>query len=147
MAMITAVTGGFKKFLLNHGHVKYLTSIFVRSPKKGDVTKCTNNCTLPLFPHANKILPRIIQKQLESYIWYETPIEQAGLKEGRGAREQIANVSDSWRAEGSTTTISNCFIDYTKDCDSVQHIKMWNSRRSVGISKHLTVLIRDLHTE
>jgi len=149
--MITADSGEFKKFLLTHGQVKYLTSIFILmsifipSPKK-DVTKCTNNCTIPLFPQANKILPRIIKKQLESHIGYETPMEQAGLKEGRGAREQIANVSESWTGQGSTTRMSNCFINYTKDCDSVQHLKIWNSIRSVGIPKHLTVLLRDLHT-
>jgi hypothetical protein len=66
--MTTAVTGGVKTFLLNHGQVKYLTPIFVPSPKKEDVTKGTNNCTIVLFPDANKILLRIIQKQLESHI-------------------------------------------------------------------------------
>jgi len=43
--------------------------------------------------------------------------------------------------------MSTCFIDYTKALDSVQHLKMWNSIRSVGITKHLTVLIRVLYTE
>jgi hypothetical protein len=43
--------------------------------------------------------------------------------------------------------MSKCFIDYTKDFDSVQHLKMRNSIRSVGITKHLTVLIQELHTE
>jgi hypothetical protein len=101
--MTTAVPGGVKIFLLNHGQVKHLTYIFIPSPKKGDVTKCTNNCTIALFPHAIKILLRIIRKQLESYIGYETPMEQAGVREGRGAREQIASVSESWTAQGSTT--------------------------------------------
>jgi hypothetical protein len=73
-------------------------SIFIPSPKKGDVTNCTNNCTITLFPQANKILMRIIQIQLELYIGHETSMEQAGLRKGRGVREQIANVSDSWRA-------------------------------------------------
>jgi hypothetical protein len=30
-------------------------------------------------------------------------MEQAGLREGCGAREQIASVSESWRVQGSTT--------------------------------------------
>ena len=84
--------------------------------------------------------------QLESHIGYEMPMEQARLRKGHGAREQIASVSESWTAQGSIK-MSNCFIDYTKDFDSVQHLKMWNSIRSVGIPKHLTALIRDLHTE
>jgi hypothetical protein len=54
-------------------------------------------------------------------------MQQAGLRKGHGSREQIANVSDSWRTQGSTTKMSNCFIDYTKDFDSELHLKMWKS--------------------
>jgi hypothetical protein len=74
-------------------------------------------------------------------------MEQTGLRKGREAWEQIANVNESWTAQGSSTIMSNCLVEYTKDFDSVQHIKMWNSIRSVGIPKHLTVLIRHIHTE
>jgi hypothetical protein len=65
--MATVVPGGVKTFLLNHGPAKHLMSIFVPSPKKGDVTECTHNCTITRFPHAKKTLLRIIQKQLETY--------------------------------------------------------------------------------
>jgi len=109
--MTTAVPGEVKTFLLSHGQVKHLMSIFVPSPKKGDVTKCTQKCTIALFPDANKILLRIIKKQLETYIKYGTPMEQAGLSKGHGAREQIASVSELWTVQGSTTQMSNCFID------------------------------------
>jgi len=60
--MTTAVPGGVKILLLNHGQVKHLMSIFAPSPKKGDVTKCTNNCTIGLLAHSNMILLRIIKK-------------------------------------------------------------------------------------
>ena len=147
MSVTTALPGGVKTILLNHGQVKHLISIFVPSPKKADVTTCTDNCTIALFPHATKIVLRIIQIQLESHIGYERAMEEAGLRKGGGANEQIANVSESWTVQGSTTKMSNSVIDYTKDFDSVQHFKMWNSIRSVGITNHLTVLIQDLHTE
>jgi hypothetical protein len=111
MTMTTVVLGGVKTFLLNHGQVKHLTSIYVPTPKKGDVTNCTRNCTIALFSDANKILLRIIKKQLETYREYETPMEQAGLRKGHGAREQIASVSELWAAQGSTTKILICFID------------------------------------
>ena len=100
-----------------------------------------NKCTIALSPCASKTLLRIIKKQLESYIGYETPLEQAGLSKGCGSRDQTANVSESWTVQGSTTIMSNCFIEYTKDFDSVQHLKMWNSIRSVVIPKHLRALI------
>jgi hypothetical protein len=97
-----AGSGGVNTFLFNHGQVKHLTTIFIPSPKKRDVTECTN-CTIALFPHAYNIILRIIQKQLDQYKGHETPMERAGLRKGRGTREQIANVSDSWRVRGSTT--------------------------------------------
>jgi hypothetical protein len=111
-----------KIFLLNHGQVKHPISIFTPSPKKGDVTKCTN-CIIALFPHANKILLSFIKKQLEMYKGHEMPMEQAGLRKGHGAREQISNVSKSWTVQGSTTKMSICFIDYTQDFDSVQYLR------------------------
>ena len=102
MSVATAIPGGAEIFLLNHGQVKRLMSIFILSPKRGDVTKCTNSCTIALFPHAYKILVRFIQIQLESHIGYEMPMEQAGLRKEREARERIASVSESWTAQGNT---------------------------------------------
>jgi len=81
------------------------------------------------------------------HIGYETLMEQAGLRKVCGAREQTASVNESWTVQGSTTKMSIWFIDYTKDFENVQNFKMWNSIGSVGIPKHLTVLIWGLHTE
>jgi hypothetical protein len=52
------------------------------------------------------------------------PMGQAGLRKRCGSREQIANVSESWAAQGSTTKMSICVKDYTENFDSVQHLKM-----------------------
>ena len=68
-------------------------------------------------------------------------MEQAGFRKGHRAKEQITSVSESWTAQGSTTKMSICFTDYTKKLDSVQHLTMWNTIRSVGITKRLTVFI------
>jgi hypothetical protein len=62
-------------------------------------------------------------------------------------RELIVIASESWTGHRITANTLNCFIDYTKDFDGVQRLKMWNKKRNVGITKHLTVLIRDLHTQ
>jgi hypothetical protein len=58
-----------------------------------------------------------------------------------GARDRIADVK--WIMERGNL----CFIDYSKAFDSVEHLKMWNSMRDMGIPEHLMVLIRDLYTE
>jgi hypothetical protein len=43
--------------------------------------------------------------------------------------------------------MSNCFKHYENDVDSVRHLRMWKGIRSVGMTKHLTGLIGDLHTD
>jgi hypothetical protein len=75
-----------------------------------------------LIPHASKILLRIIQGRLATYIEREISEEQAGFRKGRGTRDQIANIR--WileRAMEYCKTIFMCFIDYSKPLDCVDH--------------------------
>jgi hypothetical protein len=51
-------------------------------------------------------------------------MDQEGLRKGRGAREQISIVSESWRIQGSTRKMSNSLIDCTKGFGSMQHLKI-----------------------
>ena len=39
-----------------------------------------------------------------------------------------------------------CFIDYTKAFDCVDHNKLWNNVKEMGIPDHLTCLLRNLNT-
>jgi hypothetical protein len=66
--------------------------IFVCSPKEGDAKKC-KICCFPLYPEANIFLLRFIQKQHVSHVGYRMRVEEAGLRKGKVAREQIGNVS------------------------------------------------------
>ena len=38
-----------------------------------------------------------------------------------------------------------CFIDYAKAFDCVDHNKLWNILKEMGIPDHITCLLRDLH--
>ena len=38
-----------------------------------------------------------------------------------------------------------CFIDYTKAFDHVDHNKLWNIFKEMGIPDHLTCLLRNLY--
>ena len=67
---------------------------------------------------------------------------------GVGQGNHIANVRQiRKRAREHHTTVYLCSIDYSKAFDTAQHLKMWNNMKSIGIPEHLTMLIRDLHTE
>jgi len=56
----------------------------------------------------------------------ELPKVQAGLRKGRGTKEQIASIH--WIIEKAREfQKSICFIDYTKAFDRVDHNKLENS--------------------
>ena len=76
----------------------------------------------------------------------ELPDVQAGFRKGRRTRDQIANIC--WIIEKTRQFQKNiyfCFIDYTKAFDCVDHNKLWKILKKMGISEHLTCLLRNLY--
>ena len=60
----------------------------------------------------------------------ELPDVQAGFINGRGTRDQIANIHlIIEKARELQKNIYLCFIDYAKDFDCVDHNKLENSER------------------
>ena len=45
-----------------------------------------------LLPHASKVMLKILQARLQQYMNHELPDIQAGFRESRGTRDQIANI-------------------------------------------------------
>ena len=61
---------------------------------------------------------KILQARLQQYVNHELPDVQAGIKKGRGSRDQIANTR--WiidKAREFQKNIYFCFIDYAKAFD------------------------------
>ena len=76
----------------------------------------------------------------------ELPDVQAGFRQGRRTRGQIANIS--WiigKSKEFQKNIYFCFIDYTKAFDCAHHTKMWKILKEMGIPDHLTCLLRNLY--
>ena len=85
---------------------------------------------------------------LQQYVNCETPDVHAGFRKGRGTRDQIANIC--WiieKAREFQKNIYYCFIDYTKAFDCVDYNKLWKILQEMGISDHLTYLLRNLYTD
>ena len=77
---------------------------------------------------------------------HELPDVQAGFRKGRGTRDQIANIH--WIVEKAREFQKNiyfCFIDYAKAFDCVDHNKLWNILKEMGIPDHLTCFLRSLY--
>ena len=121
-------------------------SVFLPLPKKGDTRECKNNRTISLISHASKILLYIIVERMKQYIRHEILPEQAGFVEGRGTRDQIANIRNIMeKAMEFNFPIYMCFIDYSKAFDTVQHQKLWTTLISMGFPKHVIELLRTLY--
>ena len=89
---------------------------------------------------------KILQARLQQYVNHELPDVQAGFRKSRGTRDQIANIR--WIMEKAREFQKNiyfCFIDYAKAFDCVDHNKLWKILQEMGISDHLTCLLRNLY--
>ena len=121
-------------------------SVFIPIPKKGNAKECSNYCPTALISHTSKVMLKILQARLQQYVNHDLPDVQAGLRKGRGTRDQIANIC--WiikKAREFQKNIYFFFIDYTKAFDCVDHNKLWKILKEMGISDHLTCLLRNLH--
>ena len=108
-------------------------SVFILIPKKGNAKDYSNYHIL--ISHANKVMLRILQARLQQYVNREVPDFQAGLRKGRGTRDQIANIR--WIIEKVRQfhkSIYFCFTDYAKafDCVGGSQRAVENSSRDVN---------------
>ena len=67
-------------------------------------------------------------------------------RKGRGTRDQIANIrcitEKAWESQKNIYFYS---IDYTKASNCVDHNKLWTILKEMGITDHLTCLLRNMY--
>ena len=76
----------------------------------------------------------------------EIPDVQAGFRQGRGTRDQIANIC--WiieKAREFQKIFYICFIYYAEAFDRVNYNKLWKNLKEMGIPDHLNYLLRNLY--
>ena len=120
-------------------------SVFIPIPKKGNAKECSNYRTIVFISDASKVMLKILQARLQQYVNSELPDVQAGLRKGRGTRDQIANIR--WimeKAREFQKIIYFSFIDYAKAFDCVDHNKLWKILRD-GIPDHLICILKNLY--
>ena len=127
---------------LNSCAFNSVSDLEFRIPKE-----CSNYCTIVLISHTSKVMLKILQARLQQYMNCEIPHVQAGFRKGR-TRGQIANIC--WIIEKEREFQKNiyfCSIDYAKAFDCVDHNKLWEILKEMGISDHLTCLLRNLYAD
>ena len=121
-------------------------SVFIPVPKKRQrqrMLKLPHNFTLS---HTSKVMLKILQARLQQYVNHELPDVQGGFRKGKGNRDQVANIC--WIIEKAREFQKNiyfCFIDYAKAFDCVDHNKLQKILQKMGITDHLTCLLRNLY--
>ena len=65
---------------------------FHSNPKERQCQECSNYCTIAFISHSNQVMLKILLAKLQQYVNLELPGVQAGLRKGRGTRNQIGNI-------------------------------------------------------
>ena len=92
--------------------------------------------------HSN---PKVRQSQRMVKLPYN--YTRSVFRKGRGTRDQIANILEIIeKAREFQKNIYFCFTDYAKAFDCVDHNKLWEILKEMGIQDHLTRLLRNLYS-
>ena len=73
----------------------------------------------------------------------ELPDVQAGFRKGKGTRDQIAYIR--WITEKESFRKPTTSALLTKAFDCVDHNKLWEILKEMGMPDHLTCLLRNLY--
>jgi len=85
---------------------------------------------------------KFLQARLQQLMNHELTDVQAGFIKARGTRDEIANIY--WiikKAREFQKNIYFCFIEFAKAFDCVDHNKLWEIIKEMGIPDHLTCLL------
>ena len=89
---------------------------------------------------------KILQARFQEYVNCELSDIQDGFRKDRETRDQVANIhwiiKKAWEFQKN---IYFHFIDYAKAFNYVDHNKLWEILKEMGIPDHLTCLLRNLY--
>ena len=122
-------------------------SVFIPIPNKGSAKECFSYSTDVLILHASKIMFKILQARPQQYMKQEHPDVQARFRKGRRTRDQTASIP--WiieKARELQKDIYFCFTEYAKAFDCVDHSKLWEILKEMGMPDHLTCFLRNLYS-
>ena len=101
---------------------------------------------LHLTFHASKVMLKILQARLQQYMNQELAEVQGGFRKGTGTRVQVTNIFWIRESKGQKN-IDLCFVNYDKVFDCMDHNKLWNTLKEIGIPDSLTCFLRNLYVD
>ena len=124
--------------------------VFIPIPKTGSDKECSNCCTTVLILHTSKVMLKIPQARLQSYVNGELLDVQAGFRKSRGTRGQITNIH--WIIEkarecqrktstsASLTTLKPLTVWITKNCG--KFLKRWEYQTTLPASWEICMQVK-----
>ena len=100
---------------------------------------------LHFISHASKVMLKILQAKLQQYVNHELPDVQSGLEKAEEPEIKVPTSFGSSKKQESSRKTSTSFTDNAKAFDCVNHNKLWKILEEMGISEHLTCLLRNLY--
>ena len=86
----------------------------------------------------SKVMLKNFQTRLQQFMNWEIPDIQAGFRKGRGTRDQIPkSVGSSKKQDNSRTTSTSVSFTTLKPL-TMDHNKLWNILKEMGIPDHFT---------
>ena len=111
--------------------------------KKGNAKECSNYCTTARTSHASKVMLKILQARLQQYMNQELPYVQAGFRRQRNQRSNCQHLLDHQKSKRIPEKYLLYWLHQSLYC--VDHNKLWKILKEMGISDHLTCLLRNLY--
>ena len=111
---------------LSSGHRTGKAQFSFQSQRNTMPKNAQTTCTIALISHTSKVMLKIHQARLQQYMNQELPDVQAGLRNGRGTRDQIANIL--WIIEKARQFQKNIYVCFT---DLRQSLRLCGSQQNV----------------
>ena len=91
------------------------------------------------------VVLKILQDRLQQYMNCELPDVQAGFRKAEKLEIKLPKSVGSLKKPEFQKNIYFCFIDYAKTFDCVDHNKLQEILKEMGIPEHLTCLLKNLY--
>ena len=109
--------------------------------------QCSNYHTIALISHASKVILKILQGRLQQDVNWGLPDVQAGLRKGRGTRDQIANICwimekarEFQKTSASLTMLKPLTLWITTNCG--KFFKAWEYQTTLPASWEICMQVK-----
>ena len=120
-------------------------SVYIPVPKKGNAKECSDYRTIALISHTSKVMLKILPARLQQYVNWNFQMFKVDLENAGNQRSNCQYPLDHQKGREFQKNIYFCFIAYVKAFDCVDPNKLRKILKEMGITDHLTCLLRNLY--